>query len=87
MTAEIRFTVEWLDNPWRTEGQKKTGMSTKAWFLVRQLVLDDVVKEQEPIAIFNQDSQAELFQRHLVECNGKVLPSRDYLELHVRGLG
>jgi len=81
MIATIRYKMAYLPHPWNT-GSRAEG--EKAWCLVKVVKPEHGATTEEPVAIFNWDSEAETFQGHVYAAglDGKLIDiDRDVREL------
>lgn len=82
MMACIKYTVEYILHPF---DKKQAALGVKAWCLVK-IVEPEIGTNMtwEPVAIFNYDSEASLFQGHVFASgtgDSVVKISRDCTEL------
>lgn len=62
MKARIEYRLENISHPWNEE-RRKQGM--KAWCLMCRTIPELGPSTEEPVAIFNMDSDAERFAGHV----------------------
>lgn len=62
MNATVTYQLQFIPHPWN-EKSRKEGVS--AWCLVRVMTPELGPRKEEPVAIFNLDSEAELFASHV----------------------
>lgn len=66
MTAKIIYTMEYLPHPFDT---KRRSEGEHAWCLCKQVIPEIGRETFEAVAIFNFDSEAQLFQNHVFLSN------------------
>ena len=82
MQATITYRVECIPHPWPTD--KNRGID--AWCLVKIVTPEMGPSQTEAVAIFNFDSEAELFQAHILasDLDGKLVTiDKDVRELYL----
>ena len=65
MMAEIKYKMSYMLDPWNEERRKQ---GQKGWYLCKLVETElgiDSLSTFEPVAEFNRDSDATLFQAHL----------------------
>jgi hypothetical protein len=73
MIATITYRMDYVPHPWDAKRRKE---GTKAWCLMKVVTAESgQTADYEAVAIFNFDSEAELFQGHVVleHLDGKLL--------------
>lgn len=83
MKATIEYSMQWMPDPFNEERRAAGG---EAWVLCKVVRPDCgfvslIEVRLEPLAVFNFDSEAKLFQRHLIE-GGTVLPDTEFARNH-----
>ena len=63
MKARIFYKMEYLPDPWN-ETRRKQGNT--AWCLVKITVPEFGDRQHEPVAMFNLNSEAEMFQGEII---------------------
>ncbi len=78
--ARIVYRMAYIPHPW---DDKRRADGVNMWCLVREVYDESVsfwVIDAKPIAMFNFDSDAEIFQKYLVD-EYNVVPDKDVVEL------
>lgn len=81
MNASISYAVRNLPHPWREEERKE---GVHAWCLVKIIKPAIGPSTEEPVALFNWDSEAQLFMGHVLAAglDGQLVSiDPDFVEL------
>ncbi len=72
MNSKITYRIGYEPHPWNAKERKEGG---RAWCLIKVVTPEMGPASEEPVAIFNYNSESELFQGHVLSSglDGKLV--------------
>ena len=85
MKASITYRMSFIPHPW---AKNKWQKQVNAWCLIKVIRPEVGFSKEETVAIFNLDSEAELFQTHIFMENldGKLLSIDDNVKELIKSM-